>query len=766
MVSESRHGRPWFPFRTRADFDVAEIAVIGGLNARFTDKLIKGAGRDWADRSRVTLRGPDDLQEVLQAARQTGFKRASISASYKGKRYDFHFEYRDPWDWIVDLLNDPTLAETSIYNSIRKYYCEGSRTVTHEERVIDEPNTADTWAKYESELPEPDPYPHCLLPYHFWLDEGLVTKRITMHPMVFRALLQPVNIRNASGNGGGVLGGYMPKVYDPSDPSSRNAPQTEEFAQYKMEVYQKVLAVVFSSLKSRSWSGEAIRCPDSLVRIFHPGILIESLDGKEASYFCACRAARANFPCPKCLVHKSHLHKLTGNFKLRTIPDMKAVVVKAFRSKTKTGKEYILKSYGLHGVKHFLWNFRFSDPYAAYSYDTLHSDNLGKWGHHLWPLLLDELEKIKQKGPFAENMRHFPRWPDLKHFDEVTTTHFTDGQSFYDILICILPCIVQLMPANDPLVHCIRGYQRCRRMAGMRCMPVSRLQRTNAFIGDYDSWADRVSDVYGKDFDFFKQHALYHLVQDIQDKGTTDHGSTRPGEGFQQEAHAAYSRTNGKNVVHQMSRIDETQEAMARIRMNINAYDEALRKLQDLDETIDETPIDPQTSAHWAFGAPTNAGSVFFKDFDFRLRLFLSDEFPEEHIKYEDTISIRLFKCLYISYQSVEDWRGAQDIIRCNPCFHQRPRYDCLLVNFTEPGLHFARVRSLLRCKLPSGRQIDLALVCMFERSRWKPRTLWAGCQIREEAKESSFLSIGTRHPRRITGACIHCAGRVDTHSD
>jgi hypothetical protein len=53
-------------------------------------------------------------------------------------------------------------------------------------------------------------------------------------------------------------------------------------------------------------------------------------------------------------------------------------------------------------LQHFLWDVRFSDPYSAYSYDTLHSDDLGKWGHHLWRLLLDELEKLKQKGPFVE----------------------------------------------------------------------------------------------------------------------------------------------------------------------------------------------------------------------------------------------------------------------------------------------------------------------------------------------------------------------------
>ncbi|KAJ7803091.1 hypothetical protein B0H14DRAFT_2384902, partial [Mycena olivaceomarginata] len=684
------------------------------------------------------------------------FKPGSVFASYKGKRYEIKFEYRDPWEWITTLLNDDTLGPTSIYNSVRKYYCEGSRSVVHQERIIDEPNTADTWAEFESELPEPDPFPHCLLPLHFWLDDGLVTKRVSMKPMVFRPVFQPSNIRNASRNGGGVLGGYMPPVCDPSDPTNRNTPQTLEFAKYKMEVYQKVLQVIFSSLKTRAWSGEPIRCPDNLVRVFHPGILIESLDGKEASYFNACRAALANFPCPKCLVHKSDLHRITREFTLRTTPTMKAVVVKAVRKTTKTEKENILKSYGLHGVQHFLWNFRFSDPYAAYLYDTLHSDDLGKWGHHLWPLLLMSWRSSSKRAHLPKSaMRRFPRWPDLKHFNQVTTVHFTDGQSFYDILKCVLPCIVQLFPTKNSLVHCIRAYERYRIMVGMNCMPESRLQRLDTFIEEYEHWCSRVAEAYGKDFDFFKQHASSHVVRDIQAKGTTNHGSTRPGEGFQQEAQEAYSHTNGKDAAHQMSRFDETQEAIARIRMTIENYDKSQHEAEEKDEELDETPVDPQDTAHWAFGAPVpgclinsraleelNGDSPAFENFDFRLREFISDTLPEEYIKYEDTIMMRNFKCVHISYQSLEDWRGARDILRCNPSFHHNVRYDCLLVNLTEPGLHCARLRALLRCTLPSGRQIDIALVRMFQASRWKPRTLWAGCQIRDEAKEFSFLSM------------------------
>ncbi|KAJ7044327.1 hypothetical protein C8F04DRAFT_942289 [Mycena alexandri] len=39
---------------------------------------------------------------------------------------------------------------------------------------------------------------------------------------------------------------------------------------------------------------------------------------------------------------------------------------------------------------------------------------------------------------------------------------------------------------------------------------------------------------------------------------------------------------------------------------------------------------------------------------------------------------IRPFKCARNTYQSFEDWRGLRDIVRCNPCFHGRPRYDCI----------------------------------------------------------------------------------------
>jgi hypothetical protein len=56
----------------------------------------------------------------------------------------------------------------------------------------------------------------------------------------------------------------------------------------------------------------------------------------------------------------------------------------------------------IHITQNTLWSLQNSDHYLAYSYDALHSDDLGKWGKHLWPLLLDILVQFGGKGKLME----------------------------------------------------------------------------------------------------------------------------------------------------------------------------------------------------------------------------------------------------------------------------------------------------------------------------------------------------------------------------
>lgn len=142
------------------------------------------------------------------------------------------------------------------------------------------------------------------------------------------------------------------QVPDPGDRDERTANESLEFAHFKRVVYQKVASRVFSSLRRRSHSGEARQCGDAVNRVLHPGILIESHDGEEANIFCACRASgRANYPCPKCLVHKDQLNNIIGNFEARTSDSMRSVIRRTLQASTKTEKENILQGFGLHDIQ-------------------------------------------------------------------------------------------------------------------------------------------------------------------------------------------------------------------------------------------------------------------------------------------------------------------------------------------------------------------------------------------------------------------------------
>ena len=62
------------------------------------------------------------------------------------------------------------------------------------------------------------------------------------------------------------------------------------------------------------------------------------------------------------------------------------------------------------------------------------------------------------------------------------------------------------------------------------------------------TYLQQVTRVHKKDFKFYKQHATGHVIQDIEQKGTTNNFNTRPGEGFLQEVKEAYNQTNGKDA--------------------------------------------------------------------------------------------------------------------------------------------------------------------------------------------------------------------------
>ncbi|KIJ48723.1 hypothetical protein M422DRAFT_162220, partial [Sphaerobolus stellatus SS14] len=132
------------------------------------------------------------------------------------------------------------------------------------------------------------------------------------------------------------------------------------------------------------------------------------------------------------------------------------------------------------------------------------------------------------------NMDKTPRWRGLKHFKAVTSTQFTDGNSYKDIQKIILPSVVDLLPANSVFVH----YDHIKYLED--CLP------------KYEKYCITISRKHDKNFNYLKHHNLIHLPEDLRAKGMTDNYSTRPGEGFQQEVQQAYDQTNFRNAEPQV----------------------------------------------------------------------------------------------------------------------------------------------------------------------------------------------------------------------
>ncbi|KAJ7214159.1 hypothetical protein C8J57DRAFT_1483312 [Mycena rebaudengoi] len=273
---------------------------------------------------------------------------------------------------------------------------------------------------------------------------------------------------------------------------------------------------------------------------------------QELAAWLAMRSAAAKYPCPKCLVPQDRLCELTKRFQLRTPTAMKAALEKALGKNTKKAKE----------------------------------------------------EFSRDRGCTTLSFEDFPRWRGLRHISAATLIDYPDGNVFLHMLMCILPCIVHLLPANSNLIHALWALQQYQILVGIHCMTTSRLTLMESFIRDYEIACRDLE----KDFNFLKQYYTSHAADDIREKGTTNHTTTRIGESFQQVVARHYTRTNGREVEQQMVKIDEDEEAIAELDMLVgdhHAYQKEVQRKASEDADDEAGNLAPQIAdAYLRLGAP------------------------------------------------------------------------------------------------------------------------------------------------------------------
>ncbi|KAJ6528399.1 hypothetical protein B0H10DRAFT_2205555 [Mycena sp. CBHHK59/15] len=493
------------------------------------------------------------------------------------------------------------------------------------------------------------------------------------------------------------------------DPNTLTGLARSEYDRLKRLIYRGVCHLVMASLERRSHNGEALRFGDGVTRVAYPGVLIESMDFEELAAWLAIRNSTSLHPCPQCLVHKNDSH-----------------------DSPKCSPSILPSQCPAPSLAHQL-----EKPIAMNS-----SSNMAF-------MIL--------------SMANFPRWRDLKHISSPTTIDYSDGQTFLDILKCALPCIVQLLPANSCLVQLIRIMNKTRVLLGLEVATDTRLDRLRKFIADYEKICKDVSETHNKSLIFLKQHFLSHAIACFKDKGTSRNQNTRVGEGFQQEIAAQYRKTNGKDAEHQallitvMSIMDENEETMARLDMKVKEW----QKSQEEDEADPVLPSHTATD-YWRLGSADarissirietlNRGNPLYRDFNMRLREYLAGHHPKHPVHEDQNIQIEPCKVLYVEFQSKVDWNSGRDILRCNPKFHGRPRYDSVIYEAHDDDLAMGQLELVFRCHLPHKVTLDLALIQPYRKSSWAPRTR-TDCPIREWSPGSLFITM-----EHITRGALLC---------
>ncbi|KAJ7734783.1 hypothetical protein DFH07DRAFT_870865 [Mycena maculata] len=705
-----RKSQPWAPFHTRLDFEVAEFAQDAMLNRNQTNTLISLIHRCASSTGGFTLRNHSDLDKQWELASDkcTRFQKYNVPVPYKGVDQNFEMYARPLWNWTLDLIQDPHLADFFVWDAERDYIFEDGKYV----RFLTEPWTADAMWDIQSQIPNlPD---HKLCPYILYADKAKLSSFGTQkgYPIVARLANIAVDLRNSSDWGGGQIVGWLPVVED--DPAET---KKVGYINFKHAVWHKAFYKLLETIVPISKTGSWTRCGDSRMRCLFPMILILACDFEEACVMALIRGLQALYPCPICYIKAEEQSDTTVVASLRT-KQKSQKAVKDARKLNAEGREQLLKSHGLRNVDNVFWKVAYSDPHQALSFEHLHSYSSGLWGTHLFDRIKKHAERLPGRAAarIDEGFSTFPRWRNLNHFDSVMSTAFNDGTKHEDIS--------KMIVLNSHNILLCRSYQELSLYITLKLHTAQTIAEGRKEYQNFGRLMTRYIEACensdgllddGKNWNFPKMHGHQHAFDDIVRKGVSRNFGAKIDEAMHGSTRNTYQRqTNFKDVAPQILKSEHRTMVSKFIRDQLNDLDDIEQRDSEAsgtEEAEGETPPDTeQLMDNITLGSKMIGISLgdleaqmstdpAFQRFRLKLSDFLSyflatyrNELPGRRpIKLRAEDEITPYRFVKVFYQSLEDWSDQADYLRCNPSFHQRPRFDGALIR-TETGHIFVQL--------------------------------------------------------------------------
>ncbi|KIK69151.1 hypothetical protein GYMLUDRAFT_152168 [Collybiopsis luxurians FD-317 M1] len=722
------NNKPWLPFQTRLDFEVAALALECSLNRRQTNTLIGLLGHAQQGLDQCTIRNYDELQKIwdLAAEKSTQFITEQIEVPYREQNESFDISYRPLWDWIEEQLMDRRVVSQMEWHARRLYRFEKESGLWR--HWIDEPWTAKRWWDIQDQLPD-DGVPLCII---FYADKSKLSSFGTAkgYPVIARLANLPIEIRNSVGLGGGRVVGWYPIVKEDAERSGKT-----DFVDFKCIVWHESAAKILDSIVQIARTGYRAQCGDDVHRRMYPLIFLKAADYEEQYVdspmhefeLIFCRCVMCFCPCPRCLIPKEELATYAMGH-LRTAQHAIDVLAKADTALTKAEKEETVKEFGLRPILNVFFKIPLSDPYSTVSFDNLHFKFDGVWGNHLFPLLKAHIQSLTdgrmQAAKVDRRFQTFPRWSNVHHFaDGVFKLSFNDGSKHRTISKIFLFAAYDTFhessdKAGYQLLQILRWYLIVDMYSELHHQTDETIRAGRASVQRMFEGIKSLDSDIEKNWNFIKLHYHMHLFDDIEDKGILKGMSTMPNEKLHGPIRKIYlNHTNFKDIDNQIIRVEHQSVVAGLIQGQIDLLDAnnmgpgvAMEEPEDIEL--------PMSNSHFVIGSRMQVLSLGeleclghpYTRFHIRLSKFISMLLPasgiplpnQQYFKFTSHDMITPYQYLKIQYESLDTWQVEVDHLRCNPSFNGAPRHDFILFDSVN-GPIFAQLCYIFMCTVGDG---------------------------------------------------------------
>ncbi|KAH6902842.1 hypothetical protein BKA70DRAFT_1111973 [Coprinopsis sp. MPI-PUGE-AT-0042] len=789
-TSEPVTTTPWRPFRTRLDFEIAELVQDTNMSRRQRDSLIRLIKRCIAEPEQFTLINEDDLQRTWDAAQKAHMSGAILKFKNPGTGED-SIEYpmyaRPIIDWMFDILDDKKLQEACQFDAIEISKYNG----TEFDRHYNEPWTGKFWWETQvrnSKLPD-NAGIFCII-LHADKTRLSLFGKAKGYPIYARCGNLPLHIRNGNCNGCERLVGYLPIVGDEHSEDFTN----KGYVNFKRIVWTDGFREVLKSVDVLSETGIRYVFYNGTSRWLYPIVLILSADYEEQSIMAMIRGVGSKYPCPVCLVPDNAISDLGRTHPLRTTADMSAVL-ESTTTMNATDKEQTLMNVGLRDIKNLFWEHRFWEVYKALTWDRLHAFHLGLFRDHLLKEFVRLLKTFSSElvDRINKQLIASPRWSGLKTFSTLHALgEFSDARTFEDLSkVCLIHSRrkwqvllfashdVFAPPRNDHrksepyiLLRLIRAYLELDMFASLRNPSESLTQKHEKAILKFGEILEEFKGVTtnsDKSWDAApKVHTHCHVPEDVRNKGATVNGNAKTFERAHGPLHDNYMKTNFKNVGEQLTRMSDEHVAGTVIRDRINLL-EASTSTEEAEEEKRVVPV--IGFEHVSLGSKQRAKSIqavvdsapaefkgaflgLHSKIATRLNIMKFDK-SNRLIKLKPINEVTEYRLIRAHFSSHDDWTANRDLIRASPSFWDQLRYDHLAWQTTNTTIAFGRLLSAFTIEY-GGETAYLALVLPYDyrplrTTRTKDEDFDFLRVRRRLLKESMVISIESI----IRGACL-----------